>query len=75
MENNADWQMPRYTDSTLVREGDAIRYKQAPGGILPASQEWMHGVAVPSTRFGYPSLVLEAHGLRYNLTGHIIERA
>lgn len=35
----------RYTDSTEVQEGDSIRYKQAPGGMLPASGEWRHGTA------------------------------
>lgn len=35
----------RYTDGTPVEEGDRIRYRQAPGGILPASGGWTYGVA------------------------------
>ena len=68
-------QWPRYTDGSMVSDGDAIRFHQAPGGILLASMEWQHGIAVPSERFGLPSLVLESHGRRYNLFGHVIERA
>lgn len=35
----------KYTDDTPVQEGDKIRFKQAPGGILPASDEWVYGTA------------------------------
>lgn len=67
-------QWPRYTDGSLVIEGDSVRYHQAPGGILPASMEWRNGTAVTSKRFGFDSLVLESQGRKYNLFGHVIER-
>ena len=35
----------RYTDGTIVHEGDSIRYRQTPGGLLPASGEWTYGTA------------------------------
>lgn len=41
---------PTYTDSTEVKEGDKIRYRQAPGGLLPASPEWTYGVATTYPR-------------------------
>ena len=37
----------RYTDDEPVKRGDLIRYRQTPGGILPASPEWTYGVAEP----------------------------
>lgn len=40
-----DRRTARYTDGTPVREGDRIRYRQTPGGILPASPEWKRGTA------------------------------
>ncbi len=36
---------PVYTDGTVVVEGDSIRYRQRPGGVLPASENWTYGVA------------------------------
>lgn len=35
----------RYRDGSPVREGDKIRYHQAPGGMLPHG-DWQYGVAV-----------------------------
>lgn len=37
--------IPTYTDGTEVKEGDRIRYRQTPGGLLPASPEWTEGIA------------------------------
>lgn len=34
----------KYTDGKPVREGDPIRYRQQPGGLLPAG-DWVYGVA------------------------------
>lgn len=34
----------KYTDGTPVREGDSIRYRQQPGGLLPAG-DWKYGTA------------------------------
>lgn len=75
----------RYTDGTLVQEGDSIRYHQAPGGILPPSVHyrngertiWKNGTAVMSTRpiLGEYELVLEDEdGRHYMIVGHVIER-
>lgn len=33
-----------YTDGTPVKIGDPIRYRQQPGGLLPAG-DWKYGVA------------------------------
>lgn len=43
--DNERTRIPTYADGTLVKEGDAIRYQQAPGGLLPASGEWKYGIA------------------------------
>lgn len=65
---------PRYTDGSEVNAGDAVRYRQAPGGILPASPEWKHGRAVVSDHCS-GTLDLDAtDGRKYHLLGHIIER-
>lgn len=50
-----------YTDGTRVREGDRVRYRQAPGGLLPPPSDadgkalWQEGVAVkfPHGQRGY----------------------
>lgn len=34
-----------YIDGSEVKEGDKIRYRQAPGGLLASSGEWRYGVA------------------------------
>ena len=73
-------QKVHFTDGTEVRAGDRVRYKQAPGGMLPPSQDWKYGVAEPFVpHAGYDwadELSLHAEdGRWYNLGGHIIERA
>ncbi len=40
---------PTYTDGTEVRPGDAVRYRQAPGGLMAPSGEWTYGTAVVSS--------------------------
>lgn len=35
-----------YTDGTPVQEGDRVRYRQTPGGLLSRGG-WTEGVAVP----------------------------
>jgi hypothetical protein len=68
-----DWQTPVYADGEVVREGDKIRYRQAPGGMLPRSEAWTYGTAVAS--FDDGGIVLRAaDDRRYNLLGHEIER-
>lgn len=65
-----------YTDGTAVREGDRIRYHQAPGGLM-AHGDWVYGVAVrlPVPHMGTWELVLRGDddGRHYNLFGHVIE--
>ena len=39
------FRVAKYTDGSTVQEGDHIRFKQAPGGILPVDSEWKYGVA------------------------------
>lgn len=74
-----------YTDGTPVKEGDRIRYHQAPGGILPPPMHyrngeltpWREGVATMSSHriFGEYELVLEdEQGHQYGIVGHVIER-
>lgn len=68
-----DWRIPVYADGTVVRVGDKIRYRQAPGGVLPRSEAWTYGTAVISPADG--EVVLRAaDGRLYNLFGHEIER-
>lgn len=62
-----------YTDGTRVQEGDAIRYHQAPGGLMP-HEDWRYGVAAPSPHPAYGELVLLSESRHYNLFGHVIER-
>ena len=56
----------RYTDGTLVQEGDRIRYHQAPGGIF-APGDWRYGVAkkYPRTERELESMAAynERHGV------------
>jgi hypothetical protein len=68
---------PRYSDDrTPVLAGDHIRYRQAPGGILPASPTMTAGIAVTPKNGGRPGeLYLQApNGVAYGIFGHIIER-
>jgi hypothetical protein len=69
-----------YTDGTQVREGDQIRYHQAPGGLM-AHGDWRYGVAarLPEDRQGRTFPINELHllaadGHYYTLFGHVIER-
>ena len=80
-----------YTDGTEVSEGDRIRYRQAPGGLMAPSAEWVEGVAVKMQEFvddpdrrqralengiDVDELVLDAgDGGRYSIVSHIVERA
>ncbi len=66
----------RYTDGTLVREGDRIRYHQAPGGMLPHG-DWRYGIAARQRAADPtdPELYLLEDGRLYNLVGHVVERA
>ena len=79
-----------YTDGSPVVEGDAIRYQQQPGGILPASGQWAYGIATPyphsaesrARMLAYGStldpdeLTLRTESGRYlGIVGHIVERA
>lgn len=79
-----------YTDGTEVQEGDRIRYRQAPGGLLPASPDWCEGVAGKMREFvESPDRAREAtsngidveelmlicdDGSRRSIVGHIVER-
>lgn len=66
---------PTYSNGgTPVSTGDSIRFKQAPGGILPSSASWTYGTVVESEG-NISTHVIESHGRKYNLLGHIIERA
>lgn len=80
-----------YTDGDEVIEGDRIRYRQAPGGLMAPSSDWLEGVAVKMQEFAddperrrraldngidVDELVLDAgDGGRYSIVGHIVERA
>lgn len=66
-----------YTDGSPVREGDAIRFHQAPGGLMPHG-DWQYGVAayLPA-RYDHPSKelhLLADDGRYYILYSHVIER-
>jgi hypothetical protein len=73
----------RYTDGTLVRHGDKIRYHQAPGGLLPPGAGadgdiWNYGTAV---EVADGEVIIEVERGPYagpwnrcNLHGHVIER-
>lgn len=63
-----------YTDGTQVREGDHIRYHQAPGGLLPHGN-WRYGVATYLPGSDSRELFLLDDGHYYNLFSHVIERA
>lgn len=76
-----------YADGTIVRAGDRIRYKQAPGGMLPPSGDWTYGTAewtvarpdhhATTLDLGmdpYWMVLTAENGRKYNLPGHIIER-
>lgn len=78
-----------YTDGTNVKAGDRIRYRQAPGGVLPPSRDWKHGVAAvfppyqkPETaeimrKFGMDpdELCLRtSEGRYFDIGGHEVER-
>lgn len=74
---DSDWvpKTPKYSDgSGYVSTGDAIRFKQAPGGILPSSQEWVYGTVVESANSSISTHVIQSGATRYNLLGHVIER-
>ena len=66
--------LPRYTDGTDVHAGDSVRYRQAPGGILPPSPEWKYGEAVVSSHCSGTLDLAGDDGRTYHLLGHIIER-
>lgn len=66
---------PRYVDGTEVSAGDAVRFRQAPGGILPPSPDWRYGRAVVSDHCSGTLDLAATDGRFYNLLGHIIERA
>lgn len=84
------WQQERlnvtYTDGSPVKEGDHIRFHQAPGGLLEThdTSDWKYGTAVliDSISPGIKEMVMEADEPaswggkpKYNLYGHVIERA
>lgn len=84
-EEMAAWYRTRenvtYTDGTRVREGDRIRYHQAPGGLM-AHGDWRYGIAAhlpddhQNRRFPVSELHLLADdGRHYGLYSHVIERA
>jgi len=66
--------LPRYYDGTELAAGDRVRYRQAPGGILPASPEWTYGTAEVSNHCQGTLDLAGDDGRRYHLLGHIIER-
>lgn len=45
-----------YTDGTPVIEGDSIRYRQTPGGLIAPSGKWDYGIA---TKFPHPDHIRE----------------
>ena len=65
---------PRYTDGSNVEPGDSVRYRQAPGGILPPSPEWKYGEAVVSSHCSGTLDLAATDGRFYHLLGHVIER-
>lgn len=66
---------PVYSDgSGEVKEGDPIRYHQAPGGLMP-SGDWRYGVAARAPhRPPFNEICLLEAGRYYQLFGHVIER-
>lgn len=62
-----------YTDGTRVREGDSIRFHQAPGGLM-SHGDWRYGVAAYMPDSDSGELLLLSEGRYYNLFGHVIER-
>lgn len=67
--------VPRYEDGSPVREGDKIRYRQAPGGLMARDPEWKHGTAVSLTDYGCERELYLAHdGRHYLIYSHEIER-
>lgn len=67
--------VPRYTDGTEVREGDPIRYHQAPGGVFPPG-DWQYGVAsmFPGELDTHLYLREGKNGRHFGIIGHVIER-
>jgi hypothetical protein len=66
----------RYTDGAYVQEGDLIRYRQAPGGVLPASPRWDYGVAARASWEDSGELYLRNdEGRLFHIFGHVVERA
>jgi hypothetical protein len=68
-----------YTDGSPVIKGDRIRYRQQPGGILPASMEWKKGVASKCPWDKSGTLYLkrtEPSGREayYHIFSHIVEK-
>lgn len=68
----------RYTDGALVKEGDLIRCKSHPGGIIPAKGPWAEGVAVSVNHEEFPGFqniaLKDANGTLWRIAGHIIEK-
>ncbi|MFZ2242788.1 MAG: hypothetical protein WAV90_25090 [Gordonia amarae] len=78
-----------YTDGTLVRAGDRIRYRQQPGGLMGAYPQWREGVASRHPKYRDDAarreaiacgldvdelVLLDANGNTYTIAGHIVER-
>lgn len=55
----AEHNIARYTDGEEIGEGDKIRYRQRPGGMLPANPEWTYGTAEK-----FPHTQREIEGMR-----------
>lgn len=68
-----DSRIVTYTDGSLVKQGDRIRYHQAPGGIL-AHGKWQYGTAEHLEHAGDVELFLCSGGRYYNLYSHVVER-
>ena len=65
----------RYTDGSLVKDGDRIRSVQAPGGILPPDGPKTGIAAYLDTGYGDPFELYLYDGEHYwNLFGHVTER-
>ena len=68
----------RYTDGTLVKDGDPIRCKSRPGGIIPAKDSWAEGVAVSINHEEFPGFqniaLKDSNGTLWRIAGHIIEK-
>ena len=65
---------PKLTTGENVKTGDRVRYRQAPGGILAASENWTHGKVI-ETDSNLTTHILQAdNGYFYNLQSHIIEK-